>query len=57
MKDYMYKENLVNFPLAMAYVPMQQFNGICDNLEEAFCDGTVFPELNKPFIGRRCCKK
>ena len=26
MKDYMYKENLVNFPLAMAYVPMQQFN-------------------------------
>lgn len=57
MKDYMYKENLVNFPLAMAYVPMQQFNGICDNLEEAFCDGTIFPELNKPFTGRRCCKK
>ncbi len=57
MKDYMSKETLANFPLAMAYVPMQRFNGICDNLEEAFCDGTVFPELNKPFIGRRNCKK
>ena len=57
MKDYIYKENIANFPLAMAYVPMQHFNGICDNLEEAFCDGTVFPELNKPFTGRRCCKK
>lgn len=57
MKEYMYKETIDNFPLAMAYVPIQHFNGICDNLEEAFCDGTVFPELNKPFTGRRHCKK
>ncbi|MCD7725888.1 MAG: spore coat associated protein CotJA [Clostridiales bacterium] len=57
MKDYMYKEALAGLPLAMAYVPIQRFNGICDNLEEALLDGTVFPELNKPFTGRRCCKK
>jgi hypothetical protein len=57
MKDYMYKENFASFPLAMAYVPMQHFDGIHDNLEEAFHDGTIFPELNKPFSGRRCTKK
>lgn len=57
MKDYMYKENIDKFPVAMAYVPWQRFNGICDNLEEAYNDGTIFPELNKPFTGRRCCKK
>ena len=55
MKDYMYKENCDQFPLAMAYVPWQQFNGINDNLEEAYDVGTIFPELDKPFTGRRCC--
>lgn len=57
MKDYMYKENFDRFPLAMAYVPWQRFNGIYDNLDEALNAGTVFPELDKPFTGRRCCKK
>ena len=27
------------------------------DLEEALCVGTLFPELNKPFQGRRCVKK
>ena len=40
-------------PLAMAYVPWQHLSGIYENLEEAFRIGTIFPELNKPFIGRR----
>jgi hypothetical protein len=40
--------------LAMAYVPWQHFTKIYDNLEEAFRVGTIFPELNKPFTGRRC---
>ncbi|MBD5448694.1 MAG: spore coat associated protein CotJA [Lachnospiraceae bacterium] len=57
MKDYMYKENFDKFPLAMAYVPWQRFNGIYDNLDEALDTGTIFPELDKPFTGRRCCKK
>ncbi len=55
MKDYMYKENCDTFPIAMAYVPWQQFNGISDNLDEAYDTGTIFPELDKPFTGRRCC--
>lgn len=57
MKDYMYRENFDKFPLAMAYVPWQHFNGIYDNLDEALDTGTIFPELDKPFTGRRCCKK
>jgi len=56
MKDYMYKDNIDKFPVAMAYVPWQHFNGICDNLEEGYCAGTIFPELDKPFTGRICCK-
>ena len=56
MKDYMYRDNIDKFPVAMAYVPLQHFNGICDNLEEGYCEGTIFPELDKPFTGRRCCK-
>ena len=55
MKDYMYKENCDTFPIAMAYVPWQQFIGISDNLDEAYDTGTIFPELDKPFTGRRCC--
>ena len=42
------------FPLAMAYVPWQEFQGMYDDLEKAYCAGTIFPELDKPFTGRRC---
>ena len=38
-------------PLAMAYVPMQTF----DQTYETMCalqNGTLFPELNKPFSGK-----
>ncbi|MCI8790380.1 MAG: spore coat associated protein CotJA, partial [Lachnospiraceae bacterium] len=24
------------------------------DLEKAYCAGTIFPELDKPFTGRRC---
>ena len=44
------------FPIAMAYVPWQKMAGIFENLEEAFCCGTIFPELNKPYTGRRGVK-
>lgn len=44
------------FPIAMAYVPWQQFAKMCDNPEEAFQNGTIFPELDKPFTGRRCAE-
>ena len=57
MQDTNHKnEFLAQLPLAMAYVPWQRMTGIFENLEEAFCCGTIFPELNKPFTGRRCVK-
>ena len=49
-------DELSSMPLAMAYVPWQHFKGICENLEEGYLNGTIFPELDKPFTGRRCCK-
>lgn len=37
-------------PAAMAYIPFQQFEQIYPP-EKALDYGTVFPELNKPFLG------
>ncbi len=39
-------------PPAMAYVPFQQW---CDvyAMDKAMCQGTLFPVLDKPFIGGR----
>ncbi len=46
-----------NFVLAMAYVPMQHFNNVYE-LDEAMQYGTIFPELNKPFLGwKGWCKR
>lgn len=44
---------LLNFPIAMAYVPMQQAPILYENLEDGYQRGTVFPELDKPFTGKR----
>lgn len=44
-----------NFPVAMAYVPWQNWNTVYD-LEKALTCGTIFPELNKPFLGVRDLK-
>ena len=35
---------------AMAYVPFQQYETVYDAME-GFENGTIFPELNKPFLG------
>ena len=45
-------DSLRSFSLAMAYVPWQHWETTCD-LEKALRIGTIFPELNKPFLGRR----
>lgn len=45
-------DSLRSFPLAMAYVPWQHWDTTYD-LEKALRVGTIFPELNKPFVGRR----
>ena len=54
MQDYSFNEYFERFPLAMAYVPWQHLTTIYENLEEGYCNGTIFPELPKPFTGRRC---
>lgn len=54
MQDYLKEEQIDKFPVAMAYVPWQYFDKMYDDLEKAFNAGTIFPELNKPFTGRRC---
>lgn len=52
MKEYPFDKKSDNTPVAMAYVPWQRFK-MYENLEEAFHTGTIFPDLNKPFLGRR----
>ena len=53
MQDYNFDEYFDRYPVAMAYVPWQHLTKIYENLEEAFYVGTIFPELNKPFTGKR----
>lgn len=43
---------LDDMPLAMAYVPMQKWREIYDS-NVGFNRGTIFAELDKPFIGER----
>ena len=53
MQDYRFDDKFDKYPIAMAYVPWQHFK-MCENLEEGYQNGTIFPELIKPFLGRRC---
>lgn len=39
-----------NTPVAMAYIPFQQFGQLYP-LEKGYKQGTIFPELDKPFLG------
>ncbi|MBC8534779.1 spore coat associated protein CotJA [Clostridiales bacterium NSJ-40] len=41
-----------NMVVAMAYVPFQQFSKVYTP-EKALDNGTLFPELDKPFYGRQ----
>ena len=50
--NYYSMDTLGHFPLAMAYVPWQRFGQTYD-LSKALCVGTIFPELDKPFCGKR----
>lgn len=54
MPNYYMNHATDDFVIAMAYVPWQQFPQLYENLEVAYKEGTIFPELNKPFTGRRC---
>lgn len=41
-----------DYALAMAYVPWQHFEHVYEP-DRALEVGTIFPELNKPFYGRK----
>ena len=56
MQEYKFEQLLDRGEVAMAYVPWQYLTYIYEDLEEAFMNGTIFPELNKPFEGRRVIK-
>lgn len=46
------KDPLFGLSLAIAYVPWQQWNQTYP-LDKAMQAGTIFPELDKPFLGKR----
>ena len=50
------RETYDDMPLAMAYVPWQKWCDIYD-LEKGFHCGTIFKELNKPFLGKGGVKR
>lgn len=43
---------LDDLPLTMAYVPMQPLSQVYDEAQ-ALKSGTLFPNLDKPFLGRK----
>ena len=54
--SYYSMDALGQFPIAMAYVPWQEWCNIYP-AERALCRGTIFEELDKPFSGKGgCCK-
>lgn len=49
-----HRDALSGMPLAMAYVPWQEWCHIYD-VEKGFCRGTIFEELDLPFHGKGGC--
>ena len=41
-----------SLPLTMGYIPMQEWCNTYDT-QTALCRGSLFPELDKPFLGSR----
>lgn len=49
------QEKLDEFPIGMAYVPWQSWKAVYE-IDKALQAGTIFAELDKPFLGRRGSK-
>lgn len=49
-------DELSGMPIAMAYVPWQEWRAVYDT-EKGFHRGTIFEELDKPFVGRGGCNR
>lgn len=52
----MYSIEDLNMPLAMAYVPWQKWCSIYETCK-GFQRGTIFAELDKPFMGKGGCNR
>lgn len=52
MSAFMKPNSSNDIPLAMAYVKWQEFSETYD-LTRALHVGTIFPDLHKPFCGKR----
>lgn len=50
------KHGLKGYPLAMVYAPMQEFGNLYE-LDKGFKMGTIFSELDLPFMGRSLSHK
>ena len=50
------EDRLSGLPLAMAYVPWQRWRNVYD-ISKGFHRGTIFEELDKPFLGRGGCNR
>lgn len=51
--DMCFGKDLSRFPIGMGYVPMQKWSQPSP-INEAFCRGTLFAELDLPFVMGRC---
>ncbi len=47
-----FAEELDGFPVAMAYVPWQNWKTVYE-MDTGFCKGTIFPALDLPFCAYR----
>ena len=45
---------LVGYPLASVYAPLQEWRDLYDE-EKGLAQGTLFSELDKPFLGKGTC--
>lgn len=52
----MEEDCLQSLPIAMSYVPWQKWRNIYD-VSKGFHRGTIFEELDKPFLGRGGCNR
>lgn len=50
---FMSDENIDQFPVGMAYVPWQKWQQVY-SIDYAFTRGTIFPDLDKPFLMEGC---
>lgn len=49
-------DDLSGMPIAMAYVPWQEWRALYAP-EKGFHRGTIFEELDKPFLGKGGCNR